>query len=228
MASLRLIFVGALMALGSSGWAAIIVAGGNGSFESPVLSSPFYDMNASDVPGWTHSGTVGDAVIWAIGYTDPGGSATVAGDGNQFATLGGGYQTSGSAGLSTTITGLTAGASYVLSFDIANEGGDTEGLAESLTVSFSSGSSTGPQLFTAPPNNINYWRIWLPESETFVATADSATVTFAVTNQPYDMGLDAVNVAAVVTGIPEPGALPLWACGLAGALAIIRLKKPRV
>src|SRR5438270_168764 len=60
----------------------------NGSFEAPVLASPFFGTAAS-IPGWTHGGG-GDGPEWAIGYADGGGSVTVAGSGNQFVTMGGG------------------------------------------------------------------------------------------------------------------------------------------
>jgi hypothetical protein len=66
----------------------------NGDFEAVQIGSPFFSINPADIPGWTHSGDVGDALLWAIGYTDIGGSATVAGHGNQFVTMGGGFDAS--------------------------------------------------------------------------------------------------------------------------------------
>src|ERR1700686_145026 len=95
----------------------------NGNFEAVAIGSPFNSSNPANIPGWTHTGTVGDALLWAIGYSDGGGSVTVAGSGRQFVTLGGGFDATGSATWSTTITGLTAGNSYVLSFDTATEVG---------------------------------------------------------------------------------------------------------
>jgi hypothetical protein len=112
----------------------------NGSFEDVQITSPFVSSNAADIPGWTHSGTVGDGLLWAIGYSDPGGSVTVAGDGNQFVTLEGGFNVPGSASWSTIVTGLTAGDVYDVEFDIANEGGDV-GAPQTMTVGFTSGSS---------------------------------------------------------------------------------------
>src|SRR5579864_6611803 len=93
----------------------------NGDFEAVQIGSPFNSSNPANIPGWTHTGSVGDALLWAIGYNDGGGSVTVAGSGRQFVTLGGGFDGPGSATWSTTITGLTAGNSYVLSFDTATE-----------------------------------------------------------------------------------------------------------
>lgn len=186
----------------------------NGSFEDVQIGAPFSTNNPADIPGWTHSGTVGDGLLWAIGYSDGGGSVTVAGDGKQFVTLGGGFFATGSATWSTTITGLTAGKTYKLNFDVANEGPDT-GETQTMTVEFSSGSSTGSSPYSASPSGVNYWRIWLPETKTFVATAGSAAVDFSVTDQQFDMGLDAVSVVAGST-IPEPSTWAMLLLGFAG------------
>jgi hypothetical protein len=67
----------------------------NGSFEAVPIGSPYVSVNPADIPGWTHTGTVGDGLLWAIGYSYGGGSITTAGSGSQFVTLGGGYLTSG-------------------------------------------------------------------------------------------------------------------------------------
>jgi hypothetical protein len=116
----------------------------NPSFEQVQIGPPYDSSNPADIPGWTHSGAAGDALLWAIGY--PG--VTVAGAGNQFVTLGGGYGEPGSASWTTTITGLTRGKNYELAFKIANEGearsqtmwarvrvsGSVVGLQESFTT----------------------------------------------------------------------------------------------
>jgi PEP-CTERM motif len=184
----------------------------NGSFEAVQIGSPFFSVNPSDIPGWTHSGTVGDALLWSVGYADGGGSATTAGDGRQFVTLGGGFDAAGSATWSTMITSLVAGDSYVLSFMTATEsgyaGGPEPGGPQTMTVGFSSGSSTLPESFTSPLSSANYWRVWVAQSYTFEATAASAIVDFSVTNQQYDVGLDNVTVAPVAA-VPEPSGLSL-------------------
>src|SRR5438309_4753485 len=106
--------VGALVVLlATCGWTATI---SNGNFESVQIRSPFFSTNSADIPGWTHSGAVGDALLWAIGYSDGGGSITVAGSGNEFVTLGGGFFGSGTGMWTSSITSLVPGNSYVLSF----------------------------------------------------------------------------------------------------------------
>jgi Protein of unknown function (DUF642) len=193
----------------------------NGDFEAVQIGSPFDSSNPANIPGWTHTGTVGDALLWAIGYADGGGSVTVAGSGKQFVTLGGGFNTVGSAGWSTMITGLVPGTTYALGFMLAREG-SFQSSPVPITVSFASGSSTGPQNFSASTNTTNYWRVWEQKQDTFVATDTSATVQFAVTNIADDLGLDDVTVAAVPTGVPEPATILLVATAVIG-LGIKRL-----
>lgn len=137
-------------------------------------------------------------------------------------TLGGGFDATGSATWSTTITGLTAGNSYVLSFDTATEVGTgiEPGGPQTMTVGFSSGSSALPESFTSPDSSAAYWRTWVAQNYTFVASASSAVVDFSVTNQRYDMGLDAVTIAAPATGVPEPSTILLVGAGLVIGLGL--------
>jgi len=211
----RLVLTGAALclALPAAALAGAMIT--NGSFEAVQIGSPFVTSNPADIPGWTHSGSPGDGLLWAIGYADGGGSVTTAGDGNQFVTLGGGFDAPGSADWSTTITGLSAGASYVLTFMTATELGTgiEPGGPQTMTVGFLSGSSTSPESFTSPVSSAAYWRTWVTQDYTFVASADSAVVDFSVTDQQYDMGLDNVSVSPA-TATPEPSSLWFLASGL--------------
>src|SRR5205823_4679214 len=120
-----------------------------------------------------------------------------AGHGSQFVILGGGQPGQAAAAWTTTLTNLTAGATYTLSFMIANEG---QAPSQGITVSFPGGSSTGAQSFsTATGSGQSYWKSWEQKSMTFVATATSATLQFSTTTQ-YDIGLDYVQVSAVSGG----------------------------
>jgi hypothetical protein len=69
--------------------------------------------------------------IWRVGYNDCCGSITVAGEGEQFVTLGGGFTGVGQGHWLQTIVGLTPGADYELRFMMANE---NPGISQSLPV----------------------------------------------------------------------------------------------
>lgn len=180
----------------------------NPDFEAVQIGSPFNSSNPSDIPGWTHAGAVGDALLWAIGYSDISGSVTVAGSGKQFVTLGGGFSTSGGASWSTSITGLGPGTGYLLRFMMANEA-DFSGANQQITVDFPSGSSTGAQTFTATqtPTSFFYWRPWEDKELVFVATDTTATVRF-LANTQFDVGLDNVRVSVMPTPTETIPSLP--------------------
>ena len=94
-------------------------------------------------------------------YVDGGGTITVAGDGNQFAVVGKSSGPSGTGYLSQTLTGLTPGHVYNLTFKIASL---FPSASQNLQVDFTSGSSTSAQIFTAEPSSSAYYKIWDSEA----------------------------------------------------------------
>jgi Protein of unknown function (DUF642) len=168
--------------------AAVVIV--NPSFEAVQIGPPFVSSNPVDVPGWTHAG-VGEGPLWAVGYTDGQGSVTVAGDGNQFVTLGGGFSVVGFASWAQTISGFVPGASYRLSFLMATEG---ESSSQTLSVSFP--PDIHMKSFTSGPSTALYWRNWEPKRLVFVPTASTVTVQFSA-NIQYDVGLDKVQIQRI-------------------------------
>jgi hypothetical protein len=196
----------------------------NGSFEDVQITSTF-SANPADIPGWTHTGAVGDALIWNATFPvccgGTGGANT--GDGNQFVTMGGGFGPTGSSGWSQTLTGLTIGQTYIVNFMSAAEG---ETATQQLTVGMTSGSSTPSQTFTTLATSSLFWLNWGSDSYSFVPTATSATLQFSVTDQAFDVGLDAVSVS--VGSVPEPSTWAMMILGFAGIgfMAYRRKAKP--
>lgn len=195
----------------------------NGGFEAVQIGSPFVSINPADIPNWTHAGSVGDGLLWGVGYADGGGSVTTdAGDGKQFVTLGGGFGTSGSASWEQTMTGLTPGETYTLSFAMASE---LASIRQSLTVDFPVGSSTAAQTFTALASSANYWRSWETKTENFVATSSSVELRFTVTNQEFDVGLDDVSVNSASVPAPEPSTVVLALTGILSTVGSRTLRR---
>jgi hypothetical protein len=188
----------------------------NGSFEDPVIGYPYY--SAVTPTGWTKGGSAGDASIWRVGYVDSGGNVTVAGEGSQFVTMGGGYASTGTTTWSQTVSGLDIGQAYQLDFKVAGEGSCCG--SQSVFVDFV-GSNTPGQTFTAASPSANYWKTWVQEGMLFNADASSVTVRFTYTGQ-YDMGLDDVQLAAAV---PEPATYAMLALGLAGLGVVARRRR---
>lgn len=201
--------VGALLVAPAMASAAVNLVT-NGSFEDDVIGSPFLTFAVPS--GWTKGGSAGDASMWRIGYADGGGSITVAGEGSQFVTMGGGYLGSGTTTWSQTISGLSIGDAYQLNFKVASEGPCCG--TQTLHVDFL-GSSTAGQDFSATPVTSNYWRDWTEQGMTLVATASDVTLQFTYTGQ-YDMGLDDVRLVAAPIPEPETYAMLLAGLGLLG------------
>jgi hypothetical protein len=191
----------------------------NPSFESVVIGSPFTTTNPGNVPGWTHTGPVGDGLLWRVGYADSAGSVTQAGSGSQFVTLGGGFggPSDAPAHWTQAVSGFVAGSDYELSFMLASEANFSG--TQSLVVSFGGGSSTSPQQFFGPAPTTNYWNPWVTRTLTLHATGPSVTLDFSVPQgTPYDIGLDNIQIRDVNTAVPEPGTLSLLGFGLGAML----------
>ena len=196
----------------------------NGSFEAVQITSQG-SANPADVPGWTHGGVVGDALIWSDQFPVccGGTGSTKTGGGHQFVTMGGGFGPTGSSSWSQTLSGLSAGQAYTVKFMLAAEG---EVPTQSLTVGMTTGSSTAQQNFTTLVAGPYFWQNWGAASYDFVADATSATLQFSVVDEAYDVGLDMVSVSAA--GVPEPGVWALMLIGFGGLGIALRRRRAMV
>lgn len=202
---------------------ALAVTISNGGFEAVQIGLPFYSSSPADIPGWTHGGVVGDALIWNAAYTDAFGIGH-AGEGDQWVTMGGGFNAPpATSSWSNTMTGLVVGELYSLNFLLAYEANPFQPPApNTVTVSIVGGPTAS--FSTGPNGGPAYWGTWQPFSLSFVATSASQGFTFSSTGS-YDVGLDGVN--ASVASVPLPAALQLFGSvlGIGGLLGWRKKRK---
>jgi hypothetical protein len=181
--------------------------------------------NCATLAGWTNTngysfvssttnlgnGYYGDIHLIDIG-TDPAGGNFIAADGDSVTTPLG--------TLSQTLTGLTAGESYTVSFWQAA----AEQTEHSGAVSETWRVGLGSQFISAPVMSYNGGDFvnWAQVSLSFIATGSSETLSFESIGAPANSGppfalLDGVSVVEV----PEPGAFMLLGIGAFG-LAVLR------
>lgn len=187
---LRNLFLGAVTvaAFAGAAQAANIL---DGSFESLGFANGQYQYNPVGSP-WTFTGGAGLASNGsAWGFQN-------APDGNTVAFL----QTISN--ISQTLTGLTAGTTYTLSFDLARRPG--YGL-NAVSVAFD-----GNQIFSlTPPSNG-----WTTHTASFTATGTSGLLAFKTSDNSADndSGLDHVRIIGEqAAAVPEPAS---WAMMLGG------------
>ncbi|MQA21842.1 DUF642 domain-containing protein [Rugamonas rivuli] len=191
----------------------------NGSFEAGTIvpnhsdagSQQLLSGDSSTLAGWTVIG--GSDIAW-IGLGNP--YSLNASDGNNFLDLTGWHDNNSTgAGVKQTIA-TTAGATYVLSFDIGNSINYNYGINDSLFVT--AGSVVGQQVWTTVNNQASSWE---HVTMTFVASGATTDVSFGGGKAVWYIGLDNVSVTAV----PEPSSALMLGAGLLGMGAWLRRRR---
>lgn len=148
-------------------------------------------------------------------------------NGGNFIGMDGAYL-AGPAGLSQTISGLTVGQAYVLSFYWAGaqQTGYTGATSEGWGVTFGSQSYS---VSNSPPGQTNQasggFTPWTLATTTFVASATSQTLSFLAAGAPSGTPpfslLDGVSLVAA----PEPATWAILAAGLVGSGLLVRNRR---
>jgi hypothetical protein len=169
----------------------------NGSFEADATTG----FQSVDPTGWVTHRT--GAPPYLINNSTYGNTPF----GNQFLAIGG-SEDGAASWIEQTLSGFTIGNTYLLTWAQSSEYVSSD----QLRVSFTSGSSTAPQVFTTPPypGGTQFWIGWTNESMSFVANAASVTFHFqGVSSANYEVGVDNFQIAGDTSSVPEPSSAVL-------------------
>ena len=130
----------------------------------------------------------------------------------------------GQAAISQTITGLTVGKTYKLSFAWAGaqQSGFTavNGTTENWAVTFAGVTQTTPTITVA---NMGFSG-WMNQTFNFVATSATDTLSFFATGTPTGVPPFALlaTVSMVQVQVPEPASMAILLTGIAGLAGLVR------
>ena len=204
MRSVRGFVLGAAIVLSAGAARADLIT--NGSFEQPSVTSGYSFYTNGGVPGWTSNNNeieIGTSSFYGISNYA----------GTQLAELNGSmYDT-----ISQTVTGLTAGAKYTLTWAYAGRSG-----AGSQRMDVSWGGTRVATNLAADGT------AWTTNSMLVTATSSSMVLSFAGVNTGAGAGPNYGNLLDGVTlnaaAVPEPATIALLMAGVA-AVAAVRMRR---
>ena len=213
----------------------------NGSFETLTNGPGQLGFN-TDATGWTVTngyafafapgtadttgspGQYGNLQLWGPGNGSNNGLPATSPDGGNYVAIDGAFQV---APLTQTLSGLTAGQKYAVSFYWG--GAQQFGFTSPTTEQFVVGFGGAPTQATAVLQNPNHgFTGWQQQTFTFVADNTSDVLSFLAVGTPDGVPpfsvLDGVSATAV-SPVAEPGALALLGFGGLGLVAVARRRK---
>ena len=214
-----------------SGGAQSFQFGTYGGYSSPTMSLAGWSSpggyNYVFIPTDTvATGHYGNLSLWspvstpsssANGFTNAGPT------GGNFVAADGAF---GTEAITQTITGLTVGATYRLSFAWAGaqQSGFTGPTTDFWSASFGSETYRTPTVSVANKG----FSGWMNQTFQYVATSSSQVLSFLATGTPSGVPPFALLTSVSLTQVPEPGVLPLMLSGVAGLLALTWHRRARV
>ena len=180
---------------------------------------------AAQLTGWTFLNTASNAEYWVSfqGQTGPdGGSYLGVQDLDAF------LPRINVQGVTQTISGLTVGNTYELSFwSMSNH--DGHGFLQDWQVTFGGESGTGQQ---TTPNADDFSGTWAQSTLSFTASSTSQALTFVAQylpgSVPEMLNLDGVVLTQKsVSSVPEPASWAMLLAGVGGALLVARRRRAR-
>jgi hypothetical protein len=235
------------MAVAATLGLAISMAGGahaavnlvqNGGFESLTNGAGQMGFN-TDATGWSTTGYnfvfqagtadnpgadgfYGNLKLWGPGSSSANGLPAASPTGGNFVGADGAYQTEP---ITQTITGLTAGHLYAVSFDwaAAQQAGYDGATTDMWNVSLG-GDTQSTHIDSIPTHGFSGW-----EHQTFIYKATSSTevLSFLAHGTPTGVPPFALLDGVTLSAVPEPSSLAAMFAGVLGLGVIVRRRRSK-
>ena len=206
------------------------ITNGNFAVTGTTTSFQFGTYNSYTPPatlaGWASTGYNFVFLPGSTAADDTYGTANVSLYTSPTSPLGGDFMAAdsdyGTEPVTQTISGMTVGATYAISFAWAGaqQTGFTGATVDTWTVSLGSQSYTTPQVNVVSGG----FSGWMNQSYDFTATSSSETLSFLAAGSP---AVPPFALLANVTmfAVPEPGGIAIMVTGLGGLIGLARRRR---